>query len=230
MEKLKKYILSILLLILLSGCVNVKNSLDSKKTAQDLVIEQLNNKYQETFIKTTPDDNESLTEYPSKVVYIGTFQPIDNEEEKITVWISSRDEMKDNYGQYFVSEEAEKQIKELIPQDNMINQININFEGEGTSEKLNPNITLDEYSKEFHVFYNVGLVFSVGATDEEYAIKIEKILNVLYNHLNEFNFTIKVEDRYLFTTTYKKNNEKLTKTRILDEIDNQRSTNEVLYN
>lgn len=122
MEKIKRFCRLLfvfsLLTILLTGCGLMNKNFDAKradtKDIRPVVLKKLEEKYGVPFECVENSSKEDLERYPLKTVYVGEYAPKKNEKNKIVVWISNMDEMKDDYSQYFVKKEATSNIQNLL--------------------------------------------------------------------------------------------------------------------
>ncbi|MFK4568353.1 hypothetical protein [Enterococcus sp. UD-01] len=232
MEKIKfSYIVVFILLIITTGCGQMTKVFDSKEDVRELVIGNLEKKYEKSF-EYVPDKKEKLEKYPTKKIYTGYFMPKNNPKEVFFVWISTRDKMKDDYAQYYVKSEAEKNVREWIDKPTITLE-SLTFAPKGTTERIDSSITLEEYIEKFNPTYEIDAVIKHGLTEDEMISVIQSTMEVLYDKLNNFNIGIKItgEKRYYYTAAFdsEMNNKKSNNLEMIKKaIKEQKEMNELL--
>lgn len=203
MEKLKFFLASIVLLSILGGCSIVKlNKFEGEEQGVETAKKLLRDKYEIQF-EVSKNDPIKYEKYPLKDSLVATFYPIDKKEQKTSVWITSKGELKDDYAQYYFKEEAENELEKILKIENFNQNFSVVLEGQRTEENISSDIGVDEYLKRTNSFYEVDYFFENGLSDEIYAQQIKSILDRLYAETKKFELKVNVDNVLIFMYQYK---------------------------
>lgn len=210
-------------LVILSGCSQMSQGFNSKKSAQEYAIKEIEEKYNTPF-KTINGADEIYETYPTKNIYKTKLLSEKNGFET-EIWVSNQEELKDNYALSLFEEALIKPVQQQLESSNMFSDTSISLVGGLTAKNLTEDISPEEYFEVTDVSFSIKTNYIESEIkNSELATDINELLLSLYPY-EKFNLEIYHEETLIFFYEYSDGKKELSIERIKEMIEEQSEDN-----
>lgn len=201
------------------------NKFHDKEGGEIFAEQKLKEKYNQNFI-VDKEAKEKYTSYPLKNVYTGVFTLEGDKSKKVSIWVSSKGELKDNYAQYLFNQTGENEVAKLIEASIEHVEVEVHLVGSQTEKKYTSKDTIKKYLEETPSYYDLKIELLKVENEEDSTQQIEQLLSVLYSHVDRFDIQVFSQNTSLFFYQYTPEKKKLSKEEISKKMLEEQEENE----